>query len=733
MAPGAIAITTSLPPATSNGLAKKGRIRHGSVGQREAEAHVPTLKNQGKSDCAVRIIGITEVKAGIPTEKLSNSKNGEFWKDPEINLILSNAGSTVQVSPTSSSFAIKRSRALQAKKESRRPALTMRTSSSQNVKKFHYGGPHVVANDATVRRLTSGMWAVRKEAFVGAKQDGGRLLKQIEKQILFSSRCRTGNLQYVSAPEIYGINLPGKDVAAGSIGIDMEYIPFSDAKFIMLEKDRATNEWVAETAIELVDYNFSMSKTAPLGELLPEFEKKALSIKSAMLKSKMVADNEALLVTHQIDRVLEHYRQMPSAEVPVGFCHGDLTLANMLIDPENRELCVFDFLDSFVESPLQDIAKLLQDVRHQWFLTQTTVPEDRRPRMVSLLSMYYEKVKAAYCDYALWDLVPLFEFFCLARILPYFTELKEKHCILNGLERIYNDLFGDLDSKRANELLEPRHVDLERPYSPHDRKVTVIVPALGPAMETQYASGSVKLLTLNSNGRPIIVNSIASLDTTNVSRIVVVVLNSLVETKCGSTTGFENLFDGLEACKRSKMEFIYSSTQSSDACESVTLAIHEAKITGPIFIKDADNDFKTEVMDGNYVNFTSVVREDHPANPWQQSLRPDLVDAMKKSYVSFVYDNVISNVAYGSFISSNFCCGGWSFLSAGLFLDAVNSLRDLLATSGLEHGSKRGELRVVDVLWQLVSEGHLFFGIKAEDYQDWGSNAAWLASINTRL
>jgi hypothetical protein len=32
--------------------------------------------------------------------------------------------------------------------------------------------------------------------------------------------------------------------------------------------------------------------------------------------------------------------------------------------------------------------------------------------------------------------------------------------------------------------------------------------------------------------------------------------------------------------------------------------------------------------------------------------------------VSFSYDNIISNIAYGSFVSSQFCCGGWSFISA---------------------------------------------------------------------
>ena len=49
-----------------------------------------------------------------------------------------------------------------------------------------------------------------------------------------------------------------------------------------------------------------------------------------------------------MDRILQTFRGLKSREVPLGPCHGDLTLANMLVDPENRELCVFDFLDCFV-------------------------------------------------------------------------------------------------------------------------------------------------------------------------------------------------------------------------------------------------------------------------------------------------------------------------------------------------------------------------------------------------
>jgi len=56
----------------ANGLAaKQARIRGASIGQREAESHIPTLKNQGKSDCGVSIVSILEAKSDIPVESLS--------------------------------------------------------------------------------------------------------------------------------------------------------------------------------------------------------------------------------------------------------------------------------------------------------------------------------------------------------------------------------------------------------------------------------------------------------------------------------------------------------------------------------------------------------------------------------------------------------------------------------------------------------------------------------------
>jgi len=54
--------------------------------------------------------------------------------------------------------------------------------------------------------------------------------------------------------------------------------------------------------------------------------------------------------------------------LPVGFCHGDLTLSNILFHVKSKKLVFIDFLDSFIETPLNDIVKLRQDTKFLWSL-----------------------------------------------------------------------------------------------------------------------------------------------------------------------------------------------------------------------------------------------------------------------------------------------------------------------------------------------------------------------------
>lgn len=67
-----------------------------------------------------------------------------------------------------------------------------------------------------------------------------------------------------------------------------------------------------------------------------------------------------------LQEVSQFIRAMPaSLPFPIGPCHGDLTLSNMILNTA-KGLVLIDFLDTYLESPLQDIVKLEQDFTYRW-------------------------------------------------------------------------------------------------------------------------------------------------------------------------------------------------------------------------------------------------------------------------------------------------------------------------------------------------------------------------------
>ena len=219
---------------------------------------------------------------------------------------------------------------------------------------------------------------------------------------------------------------------------------------------------------------------------------------------------------------------------------------------------------------------------------------------------------------------------------------------------------------------------------------------------------------------------------------------------CDSLAAFEKLFDTLGPDRRSKLEFYYSEQKTRDVIDTVTAVIQKYEVSGSIFVKDANNNFAHSVDAGNYTAFLSIVKEENPirsSNPrshnrsyskgdlrplQKRDLRPDLIDATKKSYVSFSYDNIVSNISHASFVSSQFCCGGYGFLSAADFLASAQKLRSALQAADIELSpSTSGGLKIIDVIWEMICQGHLFFGAKVSEYDDWGSLAAWTAYKGT--
>jgi hypothetical protein len=108
----------------------------------------------------------------------------------------------------------------------------------------------------------------------------------------------------------------------------------------------------------------------------------------------------------------------PTISVPLGPCHGDLTLSNVIWSP-SFGLVLIDFLATYLESPLQDLAKISQELEFGWSFRHM----DQNLRIKS--QVFSELAYPSYGRY-LYGLFPgaayLFKLLCLSRIAPYVSD-----------------------------------------------------------------------------------------------------------------------------------------------------------------------------------------------------------------------------------------------------------------------------------------------------------------------
>jgi hypothetical protein len=148
------------------------------------------------------------------------------------------------------------------------------------------------------------------------------------------------------------------------------------------------------TIVAVVDTFISQStlQSVPVGVFAEKLAAVATNI--GKLSDGVLARADRDFVTDTVLPWLRtEYLSSPElTDIPVGACHGDLTLSNILVAPhddvgpnlcrgerspvdhaledanEGPSLILIDFLDSFVESPLADLAKLKQDLCYCWTL-----------------------------------------------------------------------------------------------------------------------------------------------------------------------------------------------------------------------------------------------------------------------------------------------------------------------------------------------------------------------------
>ena len=134
-------------------------------------------------------------------------------------------------------------------------------------------------------------------------------------------------------------------------------------------------------------------------------------------------------------RILSRLRSIRDLQIhEAGFCHGDFTLENILVDLHGK-IHFVDFLDSTFEHPVQDLIKLSQDLHGGWFRA-------RGKRISSAVVSFLERKIQPVIDEAFpyypeaRDILQAVNF---CRILPYVTNAEQKSFVIDSIKRFTNN------------------------------------------------------------------------------------------------------------------------------------------------------------------------------------------------------------------------------------------------------------------------------------------------------
>lgn len=197
-----------------------------------------------------------------------------------------------------------------------------------------------------------------------SKEYNFRLKKQCQKQRKFfkSSNVSTPNiLNYGYDNELFYF--------------DMEYV-----------KAKTMAEYINEISIiEISDYIKCLFASL-------YFKNEVKTDKSSIIFLNKIQNlKKSLYDFTQLKRAFEILENFDWNKVPKTPCHGDLTLENILVTQDKR-LYLIDFLDSFYNSWIIDIAKLLQDLELKWSFRHKTINSNMELRLLIAKEALIEEI-----------------------------------------------------------------------------------------------------------------------------------------------------------------------------------------------------------------------------------------------------------------------------------------------------------------------------------------------------
>ena len=451
-------------------------------------------------------------------------------------------------------------------------------------------------------------------------------------------------------------------------------------------------EFFEQAGFEQVDYligaleyfvEHEISK-CELQKVAPKiFQDKFAEIKGKCLTNPLYEGNEVILSI--LNRSEQVFNSLPELTMPIGICHGDLTFSNILFNGNNYYL--IDFLDSFIETPLQDIVKIRQDTQFRWSQLMYTKPYDAtRLRIVCdkidhEIHQYFTRKYQWYSDN--YSVVQLMN---ILRILPYAKEEKVVQYLVDVLNQLLDGIEkGEVRKEKGILASGTNPSPSALLSSPSERSLIMPIAANKP----EYATRIPRVFLIAEDGVMHCIRALKSLDLSKFDHIYITILRHL-DQQYALTERLQLQFR-INGITNAEIVVLDEPTRSEP--ETIYQTILQKHIQGSIFIKDADCSSTGEDTTGNAI----VI---HPLE------QLDWVNPKNKSYVAVDDMYYITNIIEKRIVSHYFTAGGYSFESAATYCHYYERLQE-----------QQG-LYLSHIIYSMLLEGHTFRPVLTKEYED---------------
>jgi tRNA A-37 threonylcarbamoyl transferase component Bud32 len=255
--------------------------------------------------------------------------------------------------------------------------------------------------------------------YSSSEKYNSRLLKQIDKQILFSNYI----LKNIDTPKVYQVD------KNKIYSFDMEYISGLSFCDYFVTASSSDIDFVIETLFSYFDFLISNSR-------------------KESINSKILSKISSLEDKTSYPEYLSFIRDFVSKQniiVPKTFCHGDLTFTNILFH-KNR-LFFIDFLDSFIDSFICDFVKLKQDIYHLWSLEVQNI---NSIRIRQIYRYIWNRLYRRYYSYIDTHSFEVLDALNSLRIEPYLTNQLQRDILYKIIKKssLY-EKFNDSDGGKV--------------------------------------------------------------------------------------------------------------------------------------------------------------------------------------------------------------------------------------------------------------------------------------------